>query len=122
MLTGLLDIADLHYVDGPPITDVPGPTGEAPAALALAAPVPNPFTSGTTLGFALPARGPVSLDVYDLAGRRVRVLEQGERDAGRHAAHWDGRDEAGNPVRAGLYFARLRFGAETLKTRLVLAR
>jgi photosystem II stability/assembly factor-like uncharacterized protein len=68
---------------------------------------PNPFAARTSIGFTLARAGRVRLGVYDLAGRRVRVLEEGERPAGRHDVAWDGRDDAGRLARAGSYRYRL---------------
>ncbi len=78
--------------------------------LRLRANVPNPFQSRTTITFDLARRAPVSLDIYDVTGRRVRTLLDGgaaELDAGAHTAEWNGLDDEGRSVAAGLYFARL---------------
>lgn len=68
---------------------------------------PNPFGSSTRIRFALPAANEVTLAVYDIAGRLVRTLAQGPMNAGDYALHWDGRDERGDDVTAGIYFYRL---------------
>jgi flagellar hook assembly protein FlgD len=60
------------------------------------------------------------MEVYDLAGRRVRNLLEGVFPAGNHAATWDGLDERGRHVPAGVYFCRLRVGAETATQRVVI--
>ncbi|MCA9753311.1 MAG: T9SS type A sorting domain-containing protein, partial [Gemmatimonadetes bacterium] len=77
------------------------------SGLGLAAPRPNPSRGDASLAFVLPAAGPVRLAVYDAAGRRVATLIDGPRAAGRGEATWDGRDENGSAVAAGVYFARL---------------
>jgi endonuclease I len=90
------------------------------AGLRLAPSLPNPFSNRTTLAFDLPAAGPVSLVVFDVSGRRVRTLVDGrELSAGRHGAEWDGRDDAGSRVQAGLYFAQLRSRDQQDMRRLV---
>jgi flagellar hook assembly protein FlgD len=71
------------------------------------------------LHFVLPAAGAVELTVFDVSGRRVRTLIAGPRPAGAGEISWDGRDETGHPVRAGLYLARLRTGAGARTGRLV---
>ena len=68
---------------------------------------PNPFNPKTTIAYYIPERGDVELSVYDIAGRRVAVLEQGAGDEGRHSSTWNGTDERGNPVATGVYFLRL---------------
>jgi hypothetical protein len=98
-------------------------TPEPPAAARLAlAPGPNPFASRTVLRFTLPARGPTSLRVFDLSGRAVRELARGTWDAGAHAIAWDGRDDGGRTLPAGLYFARLEQDGHQVMQRLMRLR
>ncbi len=70
-----------------------------------------------TLDFTLMMVGgstAVEADIFDLAGRRVRLLgEQRNVSAGTYSIPWDGRDEAGNLVPPGLYALRLRLGSDT---------
>lgn len=81
---------------------------------------PNPFRNSTTIEFELPDAAPVRLAVYDTAGRRVRTLVEGTvHAAGRVAVPWDGRDDSGRPVAAGVYFTRLVAGTATGTHRLV---
>jgi len=82
-----------------------GPRTAAPATLLQNS--PNPFSARTSIGFTLTRPGRVHLGVYDVAGRRIRVLLAEERGAGRHDVTWDGRDDAGRAVRAGSYRYRL---------------
>jgi subtilisin family serine protease len=83
------------------------PVVPAPARPALAG-YPNPFNPRVTLRFALPADGPATLEIHDLAGRLVRRLLDGPLTAGDHEAVWDGRDDDGRAVASGQYLARLR--------------
>lgn len=71
---------------------------------------PNPFNAATVVPFALAAAADVELAVFDLRGRRVRVLLAGSQPAGRHVARWDGTDADGQRVAAGTYLYRLRYG------------
>jgi len=59
-----------------------------------------------TLRFAIARAGPVQLEVFDLAGRRMATLVSGPRGAGEHEVAWDGETRSG-PARRGVYFARL---------------
>jgi hypothetical protein len=68
---------------------------------------PNPFSGTTTIRFSQAAPGPVLLRIYDVTGRRIRTLDDGKLPAGSFARTWDGRDDGGRPVAAGVYFARL---------------
>jgi sugar lactone lactonase YvrE len=91
--------------------------------LELLAAVPSPFSGRTNFAFLVPAPGgQVRLAVFDVVGRRVRVLCDGPAAAGRHTSGWDGRDDAGRRLASGVYFARLSLGDESRSRRLVLMR
>ena len=84
---------------------------------------PNPFSVRTTVRFELPRPERVTLRIHDVTGRVVRTLCDGtDFAAGSHALDWDGRDEAGAPLQAGLYFCQLEAGAARAARRMVLAR
>ena len=97
--------------------------GELPTvpALALMA-IPNPFNPMTTIRFDLQVAGQAQLSIYDLAGRLVRVLVEGERPAGSHEAVWDGRDQSGRAMASGSYLARLVAGGKVEAVRMGLVR
>jgi flagellar hook assembly protein FlgD len=65
---------------------------------------------------------PVEIVVYNTAGQRVRTLVNGTRPQGRHEALWDGRDESGSSVSAGVYFFRSVVGDQSTVTRIVYMR
>jgi len=92
------------------------------ATLALRQNTPNPFTGATDVSFTLPERGAVKLGVYDVAGRHVATLLEGERGAGDHTVNWNGTDDAGQRVGAGIYFCRIESGTQTLTRKMVLMR
>jgi hypothetical protein len=94
-----------HPFDLTIATGVPSPPL---AALDFAAPRPNPASENTALDWSLPRAQDASLTVFDVAGRAVRTLVHGTSAAGRHATAWDLRDDSGQRVAAGIYFARLR--------------
>ncbi len=82
----------------------------APLVTALAGVAPNPFRGATELRFSLAVAGRARLAVYDLAGRLVQVVQDGELPAGDHVARWDGRTADG-PAAAGMYFIRFESGS-----------
>jgi flagellar hook assembly protein FlgD len=82
--------------------------------------VPNPFNPSTELSFELTHEGAVSLEIFDLSGRRVRTLLDGIFSAGVHRAPWDGSDATGAPVASGVYLVRVRSGDSVDQQRLVL--
>ncbi len=81
---------------------------------------PNPFSHSTAISFELPIAASVKLEIYDAAGRLVRTLIDGGRDAGVHSATWDGNGDSGARARAGVYHARLRSGNTTSVRSLIL--
>ncbi len=92
------------------------------AALRLDAPTPNPVRGAATIRFALPAAGDVTIDVIDLAGRRVRTLATGTHAAGAQSVEFDGLTDAGGALSSGVYVLRLRSG-DTVRTQpLVVVR
>ena len=95
----------------------------APARLDLVGGQPNPFRGSTTLRFAIPGLGgPVNLEVFDIAGRRVRRLVSMPMPAGWYQATWDGRDDAGQSLSGGMYFCRLSMFGERATRQLILTR
>ncbi len=92
------------------------------AGLILEPNYPNPFNPGTSITYELPQAGRARLDVFDLAGRRVRNLQDGWISQGRHTVQWDGRDTHGNGVASGQYFYRLSVGTRTETRKMQLVR
>jgi hypothetical protein len=99
-----------------------GRGGNAHSAPGTLAARPNPFAGGTRIHYTIPGTGSVrvELSVYDLAGRRVRRLESGFAPAGEHAVSWDGRDDRGAQVRAGVYFVRGTIDGQGVASRILL--
>lgn len=67
----------------------------------------SPFNPSTTIQFALPEPGRVRLALYDLRGRQIRTLLQGEWTPGLHSIVWDGCDDFGRLLPSGVYFYRI---------------
>jgi hypothetical protein len=99
------------------VGEEPDTTGP-PAATRLCGNRPNPFNPRTEIAFELRQAGPVSLAVYDLAGRLVRTLVHDVLPAGAHAATWDGLDRNGRTAAAGVYLIHLKADG-TVDTRRV---
>jgi hypothetical protein len=81
--------------------------GDAPRALELAPPSPNPARGLARFGFALPRGGETRLEILDVAGRNVRSLANGRLEAGHYVRGWDRTDDRGRTVAPGIYLARL---------------
>jgi hypothetical protein len=71
---------------------------------------PNPFNMDTEIGFALAISGQVTLDIYDILGRKIRTLVADNLEAGYHSYRWNSTDDSGAAVSSGLYFYKIRTG------------
>lgn len=100
----------------------PASAPSAPPALSLAVVGANPFRAVGRLSWSLPVPGEVSLQVHAVDGRVVRTLLHGSRAAGQGTLTWDGCDDLGHAVPAGIYWARLQSGSDRRSTRLLLVR
>ncbi len=78
-----------------------------PAEYALHQNFPNPFNPSTTISYTLPEESFVTLRIYDLLGKEVRTLVDDFETAGVKSVRWDGKDDFGREVAAGLYLYRL---------------
>ena len=81
--------------------------GNLPDNFVLSQNYPNPFNPSTSIQLSLPARTSVKLSVYDILGREVVVLVDGELSAGSYAVEWDGKDKTGSTVTSGVYLYKL---------------
>jgi flagellar hook assembly protein FlgD len=83
---------------------------------------PNPFNPQTTFHFELARPGRAVLEIFDLAGRRVRTLVSADLPAGAHALRWNGTDDSGRALASGGYLGRLRLGGDTALVKMQLIR
>ncbi len=124
---GITANASTNWEIVPPdvLTDSLVPVPEQGPALPfkLHAAAPNPFNPRTVIRYDLPQPARVDLRIYDLAGRLVRTLVNGETlAAGSHEAAWNGRDDSGRPLPAGTYICRLKVPALVATERLTLVK
>jgi len=100
-------------------TSVEGPN--APTVFSLMKNSPNPFNPSTTLRFGIPSPARVSLSIYDMSGRFVRILIQDESlDAGWHMRAWDGTDGLGQQQPSGVYFYEIKAGTHRATHKMTL--
>jgi flagellar hook assembly protein FlgD len=101
-------------------TGTPVSVGERPAPAALRDYLRlanNPLRTGAVaVEFGLPASDRVEVGIFDVSGRRVRMLAERRFPAGEHRLAWDGRDDAGRAVARGVYFTRLRYAGRGFET------
>jgi hypothetical protein len=78
---------------------------------------PNPFNSAVTIRFATVRPQPITVEIYDLLGRKVNTLSDGFFAEGEHAVTWNGTNQRGDSVAAGVYLCRIKSQTEdtTLK-------
>ena len=97
-----------------------------PLAFAAYKPAPNPFSAQSTIRFDLPAAAeggwPVDVSLYNVAGRKIRSLVSGSLPGGRYSYRWDGRDNSGVKLAAGVYFLQIKAGPNEAKDRIVFLR
>ena len=83
---------------------------QVPKSFSLLPNYPNPFNPSTHIPFQLKTGADYELAVYDMTGRRVRLLESGYKTAGLYTSVWNGRNDKGELVGSGVYMIRLKSG------------
>ena len=83
---------------------------------------PNPFNPRTTMRFNIERDAMVQVDVFDLAGRKIRSLHSGELERGRHEVSWDGRSGDGVSCPSAVYFVAVQALGRTESLRVTLAK
>jgi len=84
--------------------------------------VPNPTSSTTSISYTLPKSSHVSLKIYDITGRLVKMLVDQKVDAGKHIVCWDTKDNAGLMVAPGVYFYKLNVANHTASKKIIVMR
>ena len=115
-VVGVLGVSDYFSIVG--TVDVPS----APLVTELLPVRPNPSAGPAHVRFALAHRSDIALEIFDLQGRRLCTLARGAREPGWHESKWDGADEKGVAVGAGLFFVRLRIGSQEWTQRVARTR
>jgi hypothetical protein len=109
--------------DATPPESVTGLDDVLPKVLRLHQNTPNPIRGSTTITYDVPVGGAhVRLQVFDISGRLVRTLLEGDETPGRKRSAWDGRDERGLDVASGVYYYRLETDDGVLTRKTVLLR
>lgn len=83
---------------------------------------PNPCNPSTTIQYYLPDHGRVTLDIYDVSGRRVARLVESDLPKGTHSVEWPGRDQRGAEVSSGVYVYQLKVGRQILSRKMIVLR
>ena len=104
------------------LTEELPPEIELPLAFRVAAGLPNPFRTRTTVQLDLPEQAAVRMLIFDPSGRRVRTMYDGLLSPGRYAIDWNGECDSGRPAAAGIYLMSIQAGRHASHHRLVLLR
>lgn len=102
-------------------TTLSGVANTPDAALRIRSVAPNPFDAFTRIEFAH-SGGSLDIGIFDVRGRRVRRLLQRNETRGDHVIEWDGRDDAGRSLSAGVYFYVIRSKASQVTGKTLLVR
>ncbi len=110
--SGAADRVDLmanimEYFGKPPTTTPTGAEEGEVFANRLGHARPNPFNPVTTIDYSLASAGHTTIRVYDLSGRVVRTLVDGDAEPGEHKVVWDGTTDAGQRAASGVYFVKM---------------
>ena len=90
-----------------------------PTAYSLSQNYPNPFNPSTSIEFSLKDAGHATLSIYDISGRLVSTLVDGNMGNGSHKVVWNGMDNSGVQVSAGLYIYSLQTADMTMTKKMV---
>lgn len=93
-----------------------------PQNFAISGIYPNPFNPTTTIEYMIPNAGFIDVAVYSMTGQKIRSLLSEHRSAGVHSIVWDGRDDHGMQVSAGVYISALRAGGMVTTGKMVLVK
>jgi subtilase family serine protease len=83
---------------------------------------PNPFTDRVTIGYSIAEKGRTLIEVFDLTGRRVSILQDAMQKAGTYELQWDATDASGQQVISGIYLCRIQSGGFVKTEKLVFNR
>lgn len=97
------------------------PVPVRPAAW-LSSPWPAPARESASWSYSHTESGAIDIDVFDLAGRRVRSVVRGWHDAGEGVVSWDLRDDGGRSIASGVYLVRAALAGQNSVKRLVVSR
>ena len=81
---------------------------------------PNPFNPETSIRFSLPIQQDVSLVIYDMMGRKVRMMTVKSAEPGNHVIRWNGKNQNGTLASAGVYFYQLYTPSFSMTKKMIL--
>lgn len=107
LVTGVNDFSNFAKID-------------MPNEFRIARNYPNPFNPETTINYFIPHSGNIQIEIYNILGKKVKTLFDGNKIAGTYHIKWDGRDDSDNPLSTGIYIVALRSGQYVTTKRITL--
>ncbi len=122
-----IDIKEFHHsilAGNLPLTKVSQTESNMviPNQFTLAQNYPNPFNPTTIIAFDLPENSSVSLEIYDITGRKIRTLVNQFMEAGHHQLSWDSKNDLGEQVSSGVYVYQIKAGGFIANHKMMLLR
>jgi subtilisin-like proprotein convertase family protein len=117
--TGMVNSWGIRIIGAGHPTGIDDKGKNLPESFILRQNYPNPFNPSTNISFDLPHSGAAKLEIFDILGRKVATLIDGNLIAGSHTIIWDGKS-GGKPTASGVYFARLTSGERSAVIRMAL--
>jgi len=106
----------------PIITGIKENADRLPKDFQLEQNYPNPFNPSTTIAYSLSSAGYVKLAVYNVLGQKIKALVEGIQSAQSHKAQWDGTNEIGELMAAGIYYYKLEHKNSSFIKKMVMIR
>ena len=104
------------------IEDGPAVDLSSPSLFSLSQNCPNPFGQMTDIRYQISVKNRVSMKIYDITGRLVRVLIDEDQKPGSYTVSWDGKDMVGRKVASGVYFYRLETNETNAVKKMIIVR
>jgi hypothetical protein len=128
MQFGITDIQDIQDItldfwmemsySGP--LAIAGEIGLQPGQFKLHQAYPNPFNPTTTLKYEMGSAGPVSINVFDVSGHKIRSLYNGIQIPGQHEVRWDAKNDNGRSMSSGVYLFKVNVNGKTHTAKTLL--
>jgi len=115
---GRIDLGCYEYGSEPWVSNL-DPVVQVPERIVLHQNYPNPFNPTTTISYSLPKAARVRLEVFNIKGQLIKILNDTNQDSGDHSVLWNGKDMNNKSVASGVYFYRLT-SPELIQTKKML--
>ena len=113
--------AFIFFVDDVKITGPGANPGEVtPLVTSLKGNYPNPFNPETTISYSVKDNSPVSIDIFNVKGQKVRRLVNEVKNAGNHTVIWNGTDDNGRAVSSGVYYFKMNAGKFSSTKKMIM--